>query len=69
MKAVLEFNYPDDEDKLRHALHAENAFTTLNNILVEVQHDWDGVHKAQLLNALKHIRLLVEQSLESAGEI
>jgi len=32
MKAVLEFNYPEDEDKLRHALNGVNYYATLLEI-------------------------------------
>jgi len=33
MKAVLEFNYPDDEDKLRHALSGGEYHAALLDIL------------------------------------
>jgi hypothetical protein len=36
MKAVLEFNYPEDEDKLRHALKGTdyyNALLEIENLL------------------------------------
>jgi hypothetical protein len=36
MKAVLEFNYPEDEDKLRHALNGTdyyNALLEIENLL------------------------------------
>ena len=38
MKAVLEFNYPEDEDKLRHALNGTdyyNALLEIDNLLNE----------------------------------
>jgi hypothetical protein len=38
MKAVLEFNYPEDEDKLRHALNGTgyyNALLEIENLLKE----------------------------------
>ena len=40
MKAVLEFNYPDDEDKLRRALHADNAFNALLEMSKRVKYRW-----------------------------
>jgi len=38
MKAVLEFNYPEDEDNLRHALNGVdyyNALLEIENLLKE----------------------------------
>lgn len=32
MKATLEFEYPEDEDKLRHALHGQDAIFALLDI-------------------------------------
>lgn len=32
MKAILEFNYPDDEDKLRHALNGTEYYKALLEI-------------------------------------
>ena len=32
MKAVLEFAYPDDEEKLKHAMNAEKYYDTLCEI-------------------------------------
>ena len=32
MKAVLEFQYPEDEDRLRHALHGSTAIFALDEV-------------------------------------
>jgi hypothetical protein len=59
MKAVLEFSYPDDENKLRRALHAEDAFNTLHAIFDELQVGRD----------MGCIAKLVEECLGRTGEI
>jgi hypothetical protein len=58
MKAVLEFNYPEDEDKLRHALNGVdyyNALLEIDNLLNE---------SANKLPKLKEIRGVINQTLE-----
>jgi hypothetical protein len=58
MKAVLEFNYPEDEDKLRHALNGTdyyNALLKIDKLLNE---------STNKLPKLKDIREVVNKATE-----
>ena len=70
MKAVLEFNYPDDEDKLRRVLHADEAFEALRNMSDRVAYRWkkgdEGV-KA-MLESLEYVRFILDEVLSNTGE-
>lgn len=58
MKAVLEFNYPEDEDKLRHALNGVdyyNALLEINNLLKE---------STSKLPKLKEICMVIDKAME-----
>lgn len=66
MKAVLEFNYPDDTEKCRRAIHADEAFDTLWEI-----HRVAGLRyhsKADLERALQHVLDMAADSLRISGE-
>ena len=70
MKAVLEFNYPDDEDKLRRALHADEAFNALLDMSSRVAYRWkkgeEGVEAMH--ESLQHVRYVLDQVLVKTGE-
>ena len=66
MKAVLEFNYPQDTDKCRRAIHADEAFTALREIRVSVNRRF--THKADLEDVLKHVYELSDHVLKTTGE-
>jgi hypothetical protein len=68
MKAVLEFNYPDDEVKLRRALHAEQAFTALLDMNNSVKYRWKIGEEDEMLEALDHVRNVLDQVLTLCGE-
>ena len=59
MKAVLEFNYPEDEDKLRHALNGTDYYKALLEI-EQLMNDSTGK-----LPKLKDIREVINKTLES----
>ena len=40
MKAVLEFNLPEDGDDFRHAINGEQYFIALHNIREDVRQIW-----------------------------
>ena len=66
MKAILEFNYPQDFDKCRRAIHSGEAFLALLKI-----DDWldkKFSHKAELEDAVKHVREIVDHALAATGE-
>lgn len=58
MKAVLEFTYPQDEGKLKHALKGEDYYLTL----IEVDRVFNiGGHPEQMLDRIAE---LVQRGLE-----
>jgi hypothetical protein len=66
MKAVLEFNYPDDEHKLRRAIHSNEAFDTLWTIRDKVNRRF--THKADLEDVLRYVQEITDDALRISGE-
>jgi vacuolar-type H+-ATPase subunit C/Vma6 len=58
MKAVLEFNYPEDEDKLRHALNGTDYYKALLEIDKLLNESTNKLPK------LKDIRDVVNKAME-----
>jgi len=67
MKAVLEFNYPDDEDKLRHAIHGTEAIHALDDIrrLIRAWEKHDASNPEELIDQIKE---KVYDALRQCGE-
>lgn len=61
MKAVLEFNYPHDETKLKHALKGEDYYLALLEINRVFAYPHLYVDKAGMLDQIKY---LLEEVLE-----
>ena len=66
MKAVLEFNYPEDTDKCRRAIHADEAFDTLWEIRNRLNRRF--THKADLEEVLRYVQEITEDALKISGE-
>ena len=66
MKAVLEFNYPQDTDKCRRAIHADEAFDTLWEIKSRVNKRF--THKADLEDVLRYVQQITDDALRISGE-
>lgn len=66
MKAVLEFNYPEDTEKCRRAIHADEAFKALHEIRESVNRKF--THKSDLEEVLKHVYEISDYVLKSTGE-
>ena len=67
MKAVLEFNYPDDEDRLRWALNGGKAIGGLNVIKSKIK-AWEK-HDGQTPDELiDRIKMIVSETLMDCGE-
>jgi hypothetical protein len=66
MKAVLEFNYPDDTDKCRRAIHADEAFRALQEIRGSVNRKF--THKSDLEEVLKYVYEISDYVLRTTGE-
>jgi len=66
MKAVLEFNYPDDENKLRRAVNADRAFEVLRAFDERVKYRWRK--DDNLIDVLEFIRNELDTVLGETGE-
>jgi hypothetical protein len=66
MKAVLEFNYPQDTDQCRRAIHADEAFKALLEIKRSV--DRKFTHKSDLEEVLKYVQEISDCVLKTTGE-
>jgi hypothetical protein len=66
MKAILEFNYPEDTDKCRRAIHADEAFDTLWTIKDKVSKRFS--HKADLEAVLRYVQEITDDALRISGE-
>jgi len=65
-KVILEFYYPDDEDKLLFAIKGPEMYRALTNIKMAVT---GGFHtKADLNAVLERIRDLTDQIFKELGE-
>jgi hypothetical protein len=61
MKAVLEFNYPEDEEKLLYAVKGPQMYKALVNIKLAITNEFK--HKADLEDVLDRVRELTNQIL------
>ena len=66
MKAILEFNYPDDEDKLRRALNADKFAVTLWDVKQKVREHFK--YDADPHAVLEFVREMVDRTLVETGE-
>jgi hypothetical protein len=66
MKAILEFTYREDEDKLRHALHGQDAIFTLLDISEQLRLHFK--YDADAYQALLNINELVIEALKRCQE-
>ena len=65
-KVILEFQYPDDEDRLLFAVKGPEMYKALTNIKMAVT---GGFHtKAELNAVLDRVRDLTDQIFEELGE-
>ena len=65
-KVILEFHYPDDEDRLLFAIKGPEMYKALTNIKMAVT---GSFHTKSDLNAvLERIRDLTDQIFEELGE-
>lgn len=66
MKAVLEFNYPDDEDRLRRALNADKFAIALWDVKQKVREHFK--YDADPHEVLEFVRDMVNGVLVETGE-
>ena len=67
MKAILEFNYPEDEDRLRHALHGSTAIFALDEVRMLIR-SWHKHDEADYEELLDVINKTVCDALRECGE-
>jgi len=65
-KVILEFNYPDDEDRLLFAIKGPEMYKALTNIKMAVTGGFST--KADLNAVLDRVRDLTDQIFEELGE-
>ena len=65
-KVILEFHYPDDEDRLLFAIKGPEMYKALTNIKMAVTGDFNT--KADLNSVLDRVRDLTDQIFEELGE-
>jgi hypothetical protein len=66
MKAVLEFNYPDDERKLLYAIKGKDMYVALVGIRVLVAKQL--THKADMADTLEGVRNAIDDIFYELGE-
>ena len=65
-KAILEFDYPDDEHKLMFAVKGADMYATLANIKLAITREFK--HKADMETALLRVRELTDEMLDKLDQ-
>jgi hypothetical protein len=66
MKATLEFNYPEDEDALRYAVHGEKAIKALWDVKRYIRDNF--VYNSNAIDVLNKVREITDLALAECGE-
>ncbi len=66
MKAVLEFNYPEDERRLLYAVKGKEMYVALVNIRVLAAKQLS--HKADMTDTLEGVRDIIDDIFYELGE-
>jgi len=64
-KAILEFEYPQDEHKLMFAVKGADMYATLANIKLAITREFK--HKADMEAALLRVKELTDEMLNDLG--
>ena len=62
-KAIMEFDYPEDEHKLMFAVKGVDMYATLANIKLAITREFK--HKADMEAALLRVRELTDEMLDN----
>lgn len=62
-KAIMEFEYPEDEHKLMFAVKGADMYATLANIKLAITREFK--HKADMEAALLRVRELTDEMLDN----
>lgn len=66
MKAVLEFNYPDDERKLLYALKGQDMYVALADIRMQITEEFR--HNADPIAVLMRVRNITDDIFRELGD-
>jgi hypothetical protein len=66
MKAVLEFNYPDDERKLLYALKGQDMYVALADIRMQITEEFR--HNADPVAVLMRVRNITDDIFRELGD-
>jgi hypothetical protein len=66
MKAILEFEYPDDEDKLRYAIHGQTAIMALLQIEAQLRQHFK--YEMPMEDVFNNVSEIVNETLTLCGE-
>ena len=65
-KAILEFDYPEDEHQLMFAVKGVDMYATLANIKLAITREFK--HKADMETALIRVRELTDEMLDKLDQ-
>ena len=66
MKATLEFNYPEDEDALRYAVHGEKAVKALWSVKRYIKDNFND--ESNTMDVIRTVREITDLALAECGE-
>jgi hypothetical protein len=67
MKAVLEFNYPDDERKLLYALKGQDMYVALAEVRMQINEEF--LHNADPIAVLMRVRNITDDIFRELGDV
>ena len=66
MKAILEFNYPDDERKLLYALKGQDMYVALAEVRMQINEEFH--HNADPVAVLMRVRNITDDIFRELGD-
>lgn len=66
VKATLEFNYPEDEDAMRYAVHGEKAIKALWDVKRYIRDNFN--HDSDAMDVIRKVREITDMALSECGE-
>ena len=66
MKAILEFNYPDDERKLLYALKGQDMYVALAEVRMQIKEEFR--HNADPVAVLMRVRNITDDIFRELGD-
>ena len=66
MQATLTFNYPEDEDALRYAVHGEKAVKALWDVKRYIRDNFN--YDSDAMDVIRKVREMTDMALAECGE-